>query len=85
VWLGTAGKLDEIPVGDVRRFEQDFLEHLRAARKDTLAAIADGQWDDDITKALDAAVAEFLQTFQVTGGGTADIEATQAVPTGQGQ
>src|SRR5438046_2628580 len=23
VWLGTAGKLDEIPVGDVRRFEQD--------------------------------------------------------------
>src|SRR5256886_8135819 len=66
VWLGTAGKLDEVPVGDVRRFEQDFLEHLRAARKDTLAAIADGQWADDTTKALDAPGAEFLQTFQVT-------------------
>ncbi len=48
IWAGIEGKLDDIPVGDVRRFEAEFLEHLRRHDKGTLAAIADGTWDDDI-------------------------------------
>src|SRR5436305_2387727 len=52
VWLGTAGKVDDLAIGDVRRFEQEFLEHLRATHKDLLVAIADGKWDDDITAEL---------------------------------
>src|ERR1700716_1820580 len=28
LWLGTTGKLDKVPVGDVRRFESEFLEYL---------------------------------------------------------
>src|SRR5499433_3398569 len=29
IWAGTTGQLDDIPAGDVRRFEQEFLEYLR--------------------------------------------------------
>ena len=29
VWAGTNGYLDDVPVEDVRRFESEFLDHLR--------------------------------------------------------
>ncbi|RIV32663.1 F0F1 ATP synthase subunit alpha [Micromonospora radicis] len=63
VWSGTEGKLDDIPVGDVRRFETQFLEHLRRKHNATLLAIADNKWDDEIIATLDAAVTEFKQGF----------------------
>ncbi len=63
VWAGTEGKLDDIPVGDVRRFETQFLEHLRRKHNATLQAIADNKWDDEIIATLDAAVTEFKQGF----------------------
>src|SRR3712207_9261774 len=28
LWLGTTGKLDRVPVGDVRRFESEFLDFI---------------------------------------------------------
>jgi F-type H+-transporting ATPase subunit alpha len=63
VWAGTTGKLDDIPVPDVRRFEGELLQYLRHQHKDTLAAIAAGTWDDDIIAALDKAVASFKDMF----------------------
>ncbi|MEU6021652.1 F0F1 ATP synthase subunit alpha [Micromonospora sp. NPDC048871] len=63
VWAGTEGKLDDIPVGDVRRFETQFLEHLRRKYNATLQAIADNKWDDEIIAALDSAVTEFKKGF----------------------
>ncbi|MEH1013906.1 F0F1 ATP synthase subunit alpha [Micromonospora sp. CPCC 206060] len=63
VWAGTEGKLDDIPVGDVRRFESEFLQHLRHRHEGTIAAIADHKWDDEIISTLDSAIAEFKQSF----------------------
>ena len=63
VWSGTEGKLDDVPVGEVRRFEQQFLEHLRRKHNATLQAIADNKWDDEIVAALESAVTEFKQGF----------------------
>ncbi|WP_431882961.1 F0F1 ATP synthase subunit alpha [Micromonospora gifhornensis] len=63
VWAGTEGKLDDIPVGDVRRFETQFLEYLRRKHNATLQAIADNKWDDEIIAALDSAIAEFKKGF----------------------
>ena len=63
VWAGTEGKLDDIPVGEVRRFETEFLQYLRHSHKSTLDAIADNTWDDDIVTALDGAIADFKQMF----------------------
>ncbi|GIJ23323.1 F0F1 ATP synthase subunit alpha [Micromonospora lutea] len=63
VWAGTEGKLDDVPVGEVRRFETQFLEHLRRKHNATLQAIADNKWDDEIIATLDAAITEFKQGF----------------------
>ncbi|HEY8453298.1 MAG: F0F1 ATP synthase subunit alpha [Micromonosporaceae bacterium] len=63
VWAGTEGKLDDIPVADIRRFETEFLQHLRRANPGVLAAIADGEWNDDIIKSLDEAITNFKKSF----------------------
>ncbi|HZN76141.1 MAG TPA: F0F1 ATP synthase subunit alpha [Micromonosporaceae bacterium] len=63
VWVGTAGKVDDIPVGEIRRFEAQFLEYLRHHHGGVMEAIAAGDWDDDIVSTLDEAVASFKQTF----------------------
>jgi F-type H+-transporting ATPase subunit alpha len=80
VWAGVEGKLDDIAVGDVRRFEADFLDHVRRHDKTTLQAIADGQWDDDIIGALDKSIADFKQNF-LARGDTKTVKDAPAEPT----
>ncbi|GLH95674.1 F0F1 ATP synthase subunit alpha [Phytohabitans aurantiacus] len=63
VWAGTEGKLDDIPVGEIRRFEAEFLEFLRHSYKGTLQSVADNNWDDEIISTLDEAIAKFKQMF----------------------
>ncbi|MER7460914.1 F0F1 ATP synthase subunit alpha [Micromonospora sp. NPDC126480] len=63
VWAGTEGKLDDIPVGEVRRFESEFLQYLRHKHEGVLAGIADNKWDDEIIGSLDSAITEFKKLF----------------------
>ncbi|MDG4828796.1 F0F1 ATP synthase subunit alpha [Solwaraspora sp. WMMD1047] len=63
VWAGTEGKLDDIPVGEIRRFETEFLGYLRHRHTATLQSIADNKWDDDIVNALNEAIAKFKEMF----------------------
>jgi F-type H+-transporting ATPase subunit alpha len=63
IWAGTTGKLDDIAVDDVRRFEAEFHEFLRHNRADLLASIAANTWDDDVVNQLESAVAEFKGDF----------------------
>ncbi|MFF0657022.1 F0F1 ATP synthase subunit alpha [Micromonospora tulbaghiae] len=63
IWAGTEGKLDDVPVGEIRRFESEFLQYLRHKHEGVLAAIADNKWDDDIISSLDSAITEFKQVF----------------------
>ncbi len=67
IWAGTSGKLDDIPLADIRRFEGELLQYLRHTHKETLAAIAGGQWDDDIAAQLESALDEFKQIFRGEG------------------
>ena len=39
IFLGTKGHLDSVPVQDVRRFETEFLDHMRAAHDEILKEI----------------------------------------------
>jgi F-type H+/Na+-transporting ATPase subunit alpha len=63
VWAGTEGKLDDVPVGEIRRFESEFLEYLRHSHKGTLDSIAAHNWDDEITTTLNEAIEKFKQMF----------------------
>ena len=39
IFAGTKGYLDDIPVGDVRRFESELLEHMRSRHSAVLSGI----------------------------------------------
>src|SRR4051794_2397360 len=53
IWMGTTGKLDDVAVEDVRRFEAEFLDHLRRTKGDLLAAIREtGKFEEETEQAL---------------------------------
>src|SRR5215212_9230821 len=65
VWAGTTGQLDDVPVGDVRRFEQEMLEWLKRHRSDTYTAIeSTGQLTDDQIESLQSGLNEFKELFK---------------------
>nr|WP_281260938.1 F0F1 ATP synthase subunit alpha [Glycomyces artemisiae] len=66
IWAGTAGELDDIPVGEVRRFESEFLTYMRANHKDVVAQLNAGKDKvaGDIEDTLKRAVAKFKQMFK---------------------
>ncbi|WP_460947019.1 F0F1 ATP synthase subunit alpha [Okibacterium endophyticum] len=68
IWAGTKGKLDEVPVEDILRFERELLDYL-ARNTSVLDTLRDTNvLDDDTVAILDAEVDKFKLEFQ-TGEG----------------
>jgi F-type H+-transporting ATPase subunit alpha len=64
VWAGTTGKLDDIPVAEIRRFESEFLQDLKHNHQQILDTIGtSGKLDDDTVAALEAAIDHFKAGF----------------------
>jgi len=70
IWAGTGGKLDEVPVEDVLRFEAGLLDHLRRNTKILDVIRETNQLGDDTVAELEKAVVEFKKGFQTKGGET---------------
>jgi len=67
---GTQGYLDSVPVGDVKRFEQELLQHFRTRHSDILGGIkSTGAIPDE--DALIAGIKAFADSFQPTRDATA--------------
>jgi F-type H+-transporting ATPase subunit alpha len=76
IWMGNTGLIDEVPVEDVRRFEDDFLSYLDREHKAVLDTIRDsGKFEDDSQKTLQAAIEKFKQSFQTSAGTLLGTEA----------
>ncbi|WP_333811725.1 F0F1 ATP synthase subunit alpha [Timonella senegalensis] len=74
VWTGTKGKLDDVPIEDVLRFESELLDYLRR-NTDVLPTIAStGKFEKETEQALDAGVDAFRNLF-IKGDGEALVEA----------
>src|SRR5690606_25620461 len=68
IWAGTSGALDTVPVEDVRRFEQEFVDYLRREHGGILGGIREtGQLGDDTRSALEDAMAGFKKEFRAEG------------------
>ncbi|MET4639465.1 F0F1 ATP synthase subunit alpha [Mycetocola sp. 2940] len=68
IWAGTKGKLDEVPVEDILRFESELHDYL-GRNTQVLTKLRDSNvLSDDIVDELDAAVDAFKLEFQ-TGAG----------------
>ncbi len=68
IWAGTNGKLDEVPVEDILRFERELLDHL-SRNTNVLTTLRDTNvLDNDTIAKLESEVDRFKLEFQ-TGEG----------------
>jgi F-type H+-transporting ATPase subunit alpha len=69
VWAGTNGYLDDVPVEDIRRFEDEFLDHAGREHAGIYQAIREtGDLTEDTATALKDAIEEFRRSFQTHTG-----------------
>ena len=84
LYAATNGYLDDVPVTEVRRFEDELLEWFRSRHSDILDAIrTDGDIPD--VEALEAAIKDFAEQFSWEqaadeAGGAAAPSAAAAAP-----
>ena len=65
IWAGTTGKLDSVPVVDIRRFESEFLDFIARERKEIFEVISTTrELTDDTVKSLEDAITTFKTQFK---------------------
>ena len=65
IWAGTTGKLDDVAVADIRRFESELLDFIARERKDIFTVISETkQLEDDTVAKMETAVADFKKQFK---------------------
>ncbi|WP_300641053.1 F0F1 ATP synthase subunit alpha [Nocardioides sp.] len=69
LWLGTTGRLDRVPVGDVLRFEQEFIDYVKRSHEGILAGIRETTKFED-EDGLAAAYDSFITQFETSDGGS---------------
>jgi F-type H+-transporting ATPase subunit alpha len=74
IFTGTKGYLDDIAVGDVRRFENELLDHMRTRQSSVLAGIRQDP-KADVPKDLADIVKSFKASF-VTSSASASADPT---------
>jgi F-type H+-transporting ATPase subunit alpha len=73
IWAGTTGKMDSIPVADIRRFEAEFLDYIGREKPQIFSVIAETRdLSDDTVKALEEAITTFKSQFKATVTSSAD-------------
>jgi len=72
IWAGTTGQLDDIAVGDIKTFEEQFLDYLRHKQSGLLSTIRETKKFDDDTE---AGVLDAINTFkeQFLAGGKESV------------
>lgn len=69
IFLGTGGHLDSVPVEDVRRFETELLDHIRASEENLLSTIRDTQkLTEETEEALTKVINHFKKGFASSTG-----------------
>lgn len=69
IWAGSNGKMDDVPVADIRRFEREMLDTLHREHKSLLTSIVEGgKMSDDTIQSLSDAVDSFKKQFETSDG-----------------
>ncbi|MDD2819238.1 MAG: F0F1 ATP synthase subunit alpha [Candidatus Nanopelagicales bacterium] len=69
VWAGTTGRLDDVPVEDIRRFDAEFLDYVERAKPAIFDAIrTTTDLSDDTVAVLETTIEEFKKQFTTTAG-----------------
>ncbi len=77
IWTATNGFVDDVEVGDLKRFEKELFDFLKNSHPATMQALRDkGKIDDDLKAELQEALSDFKKTRW--NGGTAEVAANEA-------
>jgi F-type H+/Na+-transporting ATPase subunit alpha len=69
IFLGTKGHLDSVPVEDVRRFETEFLDHVRGSHDEILKDIRESKaLSDEAAGKLEDVINQFKKGFDTSDG-----------------
>ncbi|MDH4160465.1 MAG: F0F1 ATP synthase subunit alpha, partial [Actinomycetota bacterium] len=69
IWMGTTGRLDDVPVEDIRRFEAELIDHVAASQPGILDVIRETkQLGDDTVAQLEKVLGAFKATFTTSSG-----------------
>jgi F-type H+-transporting ATPase subunit alpha len=70
IWAGTSGRLDDVAVSDIRRFELELLDFIGRERKDIFTVISETKvLEDDTIAKMDEAVAAYKKLFKPSAAG----------------
>jgi F-type H+/Na+-transporting ATPase subunit alpha len=63
IYLGTNGKLMNVDVNDIRKFENEFLDVMRAKHQDVLDGLTEGKLKAELTDVIEAVGAEVAKNY----------------------
>ena len=72
IWATGNGHLDDVPVADVQRFEDELLEYFSTRHADALESLNNGVYSDEVQASLKTGVEGFKATFVPSE--TAEVE-----------
>jgi len=73
IWSGTTGKMDDIEVSDIRRFETELIEYVGHHKPELFETLANAKaLEDDMVSALEQVVEEFKGQFQPSASASAE-------------
>jgi F-type H+-transporting ATPase subunit alpha len=79
IWLGTTGRLDQVPVPEVRRFEREFLDFVGRNYNGVYDEIRTSkQLGDDAVSSLEKAVEDFYGQFTTSDGESLRVNEPEA-------
>jgi F-type H+/Na+-transporting ATPase subunit alpha len=80
IYTATGGFLDDVPVGDVKRFQTELLEYVDTRQAEIIKQIEEsGQLPDELAEKLQGTIREFRKTFQ-TSEGAPPLKEAEASP-----
>jgi F-type H+-transporting ATPase subunit alpha len=80
IWAGTTGKLDDIAVADIRRFESELLDFIGRERKEIFTVISESkQLEDETVAKMEEAVASFKKQFKSSVASAVNEAAAEAL------
>ncbi|HZQ29508.1 MAG TPA: F0F1 ATP synthase subunit alpha [Patescibacteria group bacterium] len=64
IWMVTNGKMDDVPVSEITRFEREFQDFVRMKHQKLLTTLSKGEKPSEETiKQIEKAVSDFKKTF----------------------
>jgi F-type H+-transporting ATPase subunit alpha len=75
IWAGTTGKMDDVEVDDIHRFEAELLEFVAHHKPELFETLANAKaLEDDMVSALEQVVEEFKGQFEASAPAPASAE-----------